>query len=502
MKYLKYLGLLVLLFPLRVNALIEFNCKGPAKPGSEVSCDIKSDSTVKHFEATLVHSDKATYFGVIPGTGFNNETIQKNLKFTSSSGGINIATIQMFVPNSVTTTTSFTVGLNNIKYILANHEELISQNSLSTIVYIVPPTTTTKKVTTTTKKADPQTPGTSKTFTVTLDSNNGTNKKETLSCETTGSNCNIDLTKITEPSRIGYTFAGWGNTANCTSGSKSSYKADSNATLYACWGVSTTTAPITSGETLHLKSLEIEGQEISFSKFKFNYDIKVLYEIESLVIKAEPVSEDIIVEIGDASALQVGENKISIILTDEENNTSEYVVNVNRLNEGEEIRELSSDATLKSVSLGKYSVAFSPAIIDYTLEVDSKTTSIPVTAEVTDANATYDVEGNTSITNGTVIKINVTAEDGTTNVYNFYITVKKNYFEENKLYLIIAGGLFLLLIALLLINRAKKKQNKPPMGGSKAPKKKVPTAAPKSVPRTFSRPTVTNPEPKVEVLDI
>lgn len=499
MKYLKYLILLLLLFPIKVDALINFSCKGPAKPGEDLSCEIKSDSNITHFEATLVHSDKVTYFGAIKGTGFTSLSSQKNLEFTSEIGGKNVATIQLHVSSNITSTTTFTVGLNNIKYTFVGASEQSSQNNLQEIVAIVVQTTT---KTTTTKKADPVDPGTSKTFTVTLDSNNGTNKKDTLSCNTTGSNCNIDLTKITEPIRLGYEFAGWGNTANCTSGSKSSYRADSNATLYACWTVSTTTAPVTPGETLHLKSLEIEGQEISFSKFKFNYDIKVLYEIESLVIKAEPVSEDIMVTIGDASALQVGDNHVSIVLTDNEGNTSEYVINIKRLNEGEEIRELSSDATLKSVSLGKYTVAFSPTIIDYTLEVDSKTTSIPVTAEVNDENATYEVEGNTNISSGSVIKINVTAEDGTINTYNFYISVKKNYFEENQLYLIIAGGLFLLLIILLLINRANKKKIKPPKGGSKAPQKKAPTTAPKSVPKTFSRPPVTNNEPKIEVLDI
>ena len=169
MKYLKYVGLLlIMLFPLNVNALISFSCKGPANPNKEVSCNISSDGKIKLFEATLVHDSKVTYFGVLPGTGFTSESSHTDLKFTSTGGGTTVAAVKFFVPSTITSNTSFTVNLTNIKYIFNTDDEERTQSNLNEIVSIIiptsPTTTTTKKVTTTAVA-----PGSQKTFTVTLD---------------------------------------------------------------------------------------------------------------------------------------------------------------------------------------------------------------------------------------------------------------------------------------------------------------------------------------------
>lgn len=504
MKYLKYLSFLLICFlPLKVNALISLNCDDPAKPNTEIFCHISSDRDITQFSTNIGVDTKVTYFGVIAGTSFENKTNNRNLIFSSTNGGTTIAAVKIYVPSNVANNSNFSIQLKDIKYVFKNETKERTQKDLSTTVRVVTRTTAP-----TTKKPNITVPGNQKTFTVTLDNNNGTNVKTTLSCNTTGSNCNIDLSKVKIPTKVGSTFAGWGNQTTCTTGNKSSYKADSNTTLYACWTTSATTENQKPEEVLYLKSLEIEDHVIEFSKFKFTYDLTVLYEVENLVINAESATEGVKVDIENPETLEVGENKIIIKLASEDGKTSDYVINVKRLKEGEVIRELSSDATLKSISFGSYSVNFFPTVVDYTIEIDSKTTSLPVLAETTDANATFEIEGNTELTDKSLITVTVTAEDGTINTYSFHIAIKKSFITDNIKTIAIAGALLLLLIILLVINKLQKnkknKKNDKKGTTNKAPTKKVPSTAPKSVIKRAPKTATPNVDPKskVEVLDL
>ena len=89
--------------------------------------------------------------------------------------------------------------------------------------------------------------------------------------------------------------------------------------MYACWKANV------SDETLYLDSLAIEGQTIDFSKFNLNYDLTVLYEIEELKINATPSGENIKIDLKDSYPLEVGENIITIKLSDEEKSTSNCI---------------------------------------------------------------------------------------------------------------------------------------------------------------------------------
>ncbi|MDD2208618.1 MAG: cadherin-like beta sandwich domain-containing protein [Bacilli bacterium] len=491
MKYLKYFGLiLILLFPLKVNGLISFDCSGVAKPGSDIVCSIKSDTNITYFEGTLGVDSKGVYFGSTPGTGFTSESSQTDLKFRSDEGSKSVATTYIHVPSSIKANTSFKMSLSNIKYILGGSEN--TQGKINTETSIV--VATTKPTTTTTASANSP-----KTFTVILDSNNSENSKKTLSCTTSGSNCNIDLTSVTIPTKIGYAFAGWGNSILCTTGNLNSYKADSDTTLYACWKEAETP----NEENLYLQTLNIEGQDIGFSKFKFTYDLTVLYEVENLVITATATSDDATVEIPEDTTLEVGENEIIINLTNDQGESSIYTIKVIRLNEGEEIRTLSSDASLSSVSLEPYTVDFSPTTFNYTIEIDSKTTELSVTAVPSSEYASYEVIGNTNLEEGSIIKIEVMAEDGTIIVYNFHISVKQNILEEYKLYILIAGALMLVLIIIVIIISSNNKKKKKKAKKSLAPAKKEPTKTMKTVPKNVAPSKPTPPAaPEVEVLDI
>ena len=211
---------------------------------------------------------------------------------------------------------------------------------------------------------------------------------------------------------------------------------------------------------LYLKTLSIEGQKIDFSKFKTNYELKVLYDVDTLKLTAEPATEGTTVELPEDLSLQVGENNFEIKLTDG-TVTSTYTIRVTRLKEGEEIKDVSKDATLKVLTLSGYNINFSPTKTVYELKVKYNVKQIAVTATPNDENAKYVITGNTDIKNGSVIKVDVQAEDGTLISYKINIT-QETFFETFRLYFIIgAGAVLLILVALIIVDKTKNKKKVP-----------------------------------------
>lgn len=222
----------------------------------------------------------------------------------------------------------------------------------------------------------------------------------------------------------------------------------------------TTTTTNISDMKLYLKTLSIEGQKIDFSKFKTNYELKVLYDVDTLKLTAEPATKGTTVELPEDLSLQVGENNFEIKLTDG-TVTSTYTIRVTRLKEGEEIKEVSKDATLKVLTLSGYNINFSPTKTVYELKVKYNVKQIAVTATPNDENAKYVITGNTDIKNGSVIKVDVQAEDGTLISYKINIT-QETFFETFRLYFIIgAGAVLLILVALIIVDKTKNKKKVP-----------------------------------------
>ena len=92
----------------------------------------------------------------------------------------------------------------------------------------------------------------------------------------------------------------------------------------------------------------------------------------------------------------------------------------------------SSDATLKSITLERGNIDFKSDVTKYTVYVDKTVTSLGVKAESNDPKATVVITGDESFKVGTnLVKIKVTAEDGTTKVYE--ITVIKSKYGSGPL---------------------------------------------------------------------
>lgn len=460
-KYLLFAFLLLL--PYRVFAFAYY-CPSSVTSGEEIRCSIVPGTNLKSVTGN-VGSDEALVFYGISGNGFTDRSSGTGILLNDVKSNADVY-LKFKAPN-VSTTKEYSISFTNFSYVTEDdHTNLYKAEIFK--VNVVPKTTTT----TTTKGS---------IFKINFDANGGTGTFKELSCTSKNGVCNVNLSEVGVPVREGYTFNGWGTNKDCTtSGNKNVYKAKKSTILFACYTknsdsttTTTTTKATTSNKTtstttitsktdikLYLKNLSIEGQTIDFSKFKTNYEIKVLYEVESIKINAEAASEGVNLDYQNEVNLEVGENEIPITLSDG-TNSSVYTLKVIRLKEGEEIKDASNDASLKSLVLTGYNIGFNSTVTSYELTVKYNVSNIEVKATPNDENAKFVITGNSDIANGSVIKVDVQAEDGTLMSYKINIT-KQNFFQTYKTYFLIGAGVVLLILTILVIIDRKKKVKKVP----------------------------------------
>lgn len=453
-KYLLFAFLLLL--PYKVWAF-GIACSSSVSSGEMIDCTISPGNNLVSVKGNVGFDDALTFYG-ITGDGFTNASNGTNLVLNNvkTNAGIHLS----FKAPSVTSKKEYAITFTNFSFVTEGNNETHLYKAELLKVNVIPKTTTT----TTTK---------SSIFKINFDANGGTGTFKELSCTSKNGVCNVNLNEAGVPVREGYTFNGWGTNKNCTTtGNRNVYKAKKNTTLYACYtkeeNTTTTTTTTTKVTTttaktdikLYLKELNIEGQTIDFSKFKTNYEIKVLYDVESIRINAEAASDGINTEYQKEVNLEVGENEIPITLSDG-TNSSVYTLKVIRLKEGEEIKDASNDATLKSLVLTGYDIDFNSTVTSYELTVKYNVSNIEVKATPSDENAKFVITGNSDIVNGSVIKVDVQAEDGTLMSYKINIT-KQNFFQTYKTYFLIGAGVVLLILLILVIIDRKKKEKKVP----------------------------------------
>ena len=192
----------------------------------------------------------------------------------------------------------------------------------------------------------------------------------------------------------------------------------------------------------YLSSLSLSSGIIDFDKNTFEYETKVLYEIENIEVLAVPEDESSKVTIKGNENLKVGDNYITVTVTAENKEKKSYVIKVTRLNEGE---TLGDNANIKNITIKGYDLQFDPEKTDYKLVIKNED-QLSINVEMEDENATYEIEGNENLKDGSIITIKTTSPDQTNKEYTINIT-KSDY----TVYFIIAGVLVALAIAIPVI---------------------------------------------------
>ena len=169
-----------------------------------------------------------------------------------------------------------------------------------------------------------------------------------------------------------------------------------------------------------LSSLEVSPGSITFNKEVFEYNIEVEYDIDFIRITAIPEDSESKISVNGNDNIVDG-SVISVVVTGTDNTTSEYKITVKKKE-----KVLSSNASLKSLEIEKYELDFSPNVSNYELQISSEDTKLEYELETEDPNAITEVVGNNNLTNGSIVKFIVSAEDRVTSkTYSIKIIVKK-----------------------------------------------------------------------------
>ena len=234
------------------------------------------------------------------------------------------------------------------------------------------------------------------------------------------------------------------------------------------------------GDNNYLKSITLSSGTLNFDKDIFEYKINVDYNTKELLISAIAEEKTSTVEVVGNKELVVGENIYKIKVLAENKSERIYTIIVNRLEEG---KTLSNNNYLANLSIKNHSIAFVKDKLTYDITLTNET-SLDLKYDTEDEKAFVKVEGNSDLKNNSVVKILVTAEDGTTRTYILNI-IKEEAF--NYTILIIPLAILLLgLVVIIVIKKVKpKKKEVNPVNEEIVKEKKLVLGENKTSPKKF-----------------
>ncbi len=193
---------------------------------------------------------------------------------------------------------------------------------------------------------------------------------------------------------------------------------------------------LNSDSNADLENLVVAGYDLepSFNSDKTQYTVDVPYEVSSVEITATKADDNAAVKItGPADNLAVGTNEISVEVTAEDQETTKtYTITITRASDA-----ASSNAGLSSLVVTGCDLepAFNSDTTEYAVTILNEVSSVNITAETADANASLKI-GGTAAVSGTaqtvnnlvvgenIVTVEVTAQDRhTIKTYTITITI-------------------------------------------------------------------------------
>ena len=201
-----------------------------------------------------------------------------------------------------------------------------------------------------------------------------------------------------------------------------------------------------------LKSLKVNDDKITLVENEFMYNISYENDIDKVTINAVAKDERALVKVEDEYILQVGNNEIVIKVVAPNGKEASYTLNITRK------KLLSKDSLLTNIKIKGYDLKFNQNVRVYNLKIKDED-SLEITTFKEEENATVEIEGNKDLINGSIIKINVKAEDGTFTRY--FINIEKGNSGVSPVIIILIVLLILLAGCIgTIVYRKKKKDEK------------------------------------------
>lgn len=214
----------------------------------------------------------------------------------------------------------------------------------------------------------------------------------------------------------------------------------------------TTTTTKKKSSNNYLTTIIIDDNQIEgFSKDKTKYYVSVANEVNKVKIDARVEDENATYDINGPQMLEVGDNEYTIGVTSEDNTTRFYKVIITRKEE-----DASSNTNISSIKISGYKFNLDGYSKTYHLKINEDDDKLNVKVELEDENASYEIEGNSNLRDGSIIKIVITAENGDIDTYR--IIISKDEKTNYLMYIII--GISILVIILLIIFIVFKKNNR------------------------------------------
>ncbi len=229
----------------------------------------------------------------------------------------------------------------------------------------------------------------------------------------------------------------------------------------------------------NLKSLTIDKGTIDFNKNTTSYLIKVEHNIENITINAQAEDTKASVSGTGTKSLKDYVNEFKITVKAENEATKTYVIKVARKDSEGNYGKLSTDNSVKSITVTNYDIKFNNDTKKYNVLVDENTNEVEIKVTPNDGKSTVSINNNQNLKAGlNVVNVIVTAENGDKNEYLFNVykigeeekkddviptptPIDDNTNEEKNsklnIWMIISGIEFILIIILLILLLLKKR---------------------------------------------
>lgn len=175
---------------------------------------------------------------------------------------------------------------------------------------------------------------------------------------------------------------------------------------------------------------------IDFNPDVYEYYLNVTSSVTSLEISPEAGNGEFVKNYGKQTIkLLNGDNVVQIRLKDDNGNIRTYFIFITKT-----IKNASSNNYISDLKIDGYSLEFSKRVKNYVLEIKKNVNKLNITPTLEDDSASYIIKGNDNLTEGSVIKIIVTAENGARATYQITIKYKSvNYALYIFLVVAVAG---------------------------------------------------------------
>lgn len=258
------------------------------------------------------------------------------------------------------------------------------------------------------------------------------------------------------------------NTSKNTTTNSATTSTNTNNTTNTTTPTSTpTTSTTKKSSSANLSNLGIEPYDFSgFKSGTTTYNATVPNDTTSVEVYATAKSSSAKVNGTGKKSLELGTNKIDVVVTAEDGTTKTYTINITRREETEAnteiVQEQYSGDGLASLKIGDLTLSpnFDTTIYEYTVKYIGEETKLEITATATDPYYTIDIIGNENLQEGeNIINILVSDPDDE-NVAAYQITVNKSLVdeeaiarekEEQKRKIIIAGVVIAVIIAIIIV---------------------------------------------------